>query len=50
MDNWSIEEVIEMAKNRAIEEFQETLEVYGKEIEFHQNYDYRIVLEKIEDK
>lgn len=41
-DDFKLEEVIEMAKNYASEQFVEVLNDYGYEVEFFEKYDYTI--------
>lgn len=41
-DDFTLEEVIEMAKNYASEQFVEVLNDYGKEVEFFEKYGYTI--------
>lgn len=47
MENeFSLEEVIEMAKNWASGQFTEVLNDYGKEVEFFENYSYTIQVKR----
>ena len=41
-EEFSLEEVIEMAKNYASEQFTEVLNDYGKEVEFFEHYNFKI--------
>lgn len=44
MKEFTLEEVIEMAKNYASEQFTEVLNDYGKEVEFFEKYSYTITV------
>ena len=42
MDEFTLQEVIEMAREYASEQFVEVLNDYGKEVEFFEKYSYTI--------
>jgi len=44
MEEFTLEEVIKMAKNYASEQFTEVLNDYGKEVEFFEKYSYTITV------
>ncbi len=44
MEEFSLEEVIVVAKNYASEQFTEVLNDYGKEVEFFEKYSYLITV------
>jgi hypothetical protein len=47
MKEFSLEEVIEMAKDYASEQFTEVLNDHGKELEFFKNYSYTITVTEV---
>lgn len=45
-EEFTLNEVINMAKQHAIEEFTSIIELYDYEIEFFENYSFKIVVKE----